>query len=153
RRGSPAELNAWVVPGALFVAICSGIVLLIGFALIFLRSRFRAAWVAAGGVIVLAAILFEPNGTLLVLQAAALGAALALLGLLIERSIERSSARSLAVRPAGTAAIRPAGDSSLERSAGVGSDDSTAIRVRVPSTLDHTPASMVVPEAGQDARS
>ena len=49
--------------------------------------------------------------------------------------------------------IRPATDSSLNRSAGVGSDDSTAIRVRVPSTLDHAPAAVAAPEARQEVRS
>jgi hypothetical protein len=76
-----------------------------------------------------------------------------LLGLLIERSIERASLRSQRAERGGVTTIRPATDSSLNRSAGVGSDDSTAIRVRVPSTLDHAPAVVVAPEAMQEAGS
>jgi len=102
---------------------------------------------------VLAAVLVEPTVMFLALQAAALGAVLTLVGLLIERSIDHSYAyRSPAVRGAG-AAIRPATDSSLNRSAGVGSNDSTAIRVRVPSTLDHAPAAVAVQEPRQEVRS
>jgi hypothetical protein len=104
-------------------------------------------------VAVLAAVLVEPTVTFLIFQAAALGALLALLGLLIERSIERLSLRSQGADRGAVTAIRPAADSSLNRSASVGSDDSTAIRVRVPSTLDHAPAAVVAPEARQEARS
>ena len=86
----------------------------------------------------MSATLVEPTVTLLALQAAALGAVLALLGLVIERSIERASLRLWRSGRGGPPAVRPVTDSSLNRSARVGSDDSTAIRVqRVPSTLDH----------------
>ena len=41
---------------------------------------------------------------------------------------------------------RPGTDSSLQRSAGVGSDDSTAVRVRVPSTMDFVATPIAAPE-------
>jgi hypothetical protein len=154
RRGQPTGLRAWIVPGTWLVGICSGFTLVIGFLAIFLKLRFRTIWLAVAVVAVLAAMLIEPTVTFLIFQAAALGAFLALIGLLIERSIERSSLRShQRAERGGAVAVRPATDSSLNRSAGVGSDDSTAIRVRVPSTLDHAPAVVVAPEARQEARS
>ena len=93
RRGQPTELKAWIVPGIWLVGICSGFTLVIGFLAIFLRLRFRTIWLVVAVVAVLAAVLVEPTVTFLVLQAAALGAVLTLVGLLIERSIERSSLR------------------------------------------------------------
>jgi hypothetical protein len=146
RRGQPTELRAWVVPGSVLVGICSGFTLVIGFLTIFLRIRFRTIWLVIAVVAVLAAVLVEPAVTFLLLQAAALGALLTLLGLLIERSMERSSFSWSSARRGGAPAVRPVTDSSLNRSASVGSDDSTAIRVRVPSTLDHAPAVGVAPE-------
>ena len=47
----------------------------------------------------------------------------------------------------------PAADSSLNRSSEVGSDDSTAIRVRVPSTLDHVVAAPANHLSDEGARS
>jgi hypothetical protein len=153
RRGQPTDLHAWIVPGSWLVGICSGFTLVVGFLAIFMRVRFRTIWLVVAVVAVLAAILVEPTVSLLLLQAAALGALLSLVGLLIERSIERLSLRSERAERRGAAAIRPATDSSLNRSAGVGSDDSTAIRVRVPSTLDHVPVAVVAPETIPEARS
>jgi hypothetical protein len=153
RRGQPTGLKAWIVPGPWLVGICSGFTLVFGFLANFLRLRFRTVWLVFAVVAVLTAVLVEPTVTFLVLEASALGALLALLGLLIERWIERSSLRSLRPERAAAVTIRPGTESSLNRSAGVGSDDSTAIRVRVPSTLDHAPAAVVAPEARQEARS
>jgi hypothetical protein len=153
RRGQPTELRAWVVPGSVLVGIGSGFTLVIGFLAIFLRIRFRTVWLVIAVVAVLAAVLVEPTVTILLLQAAALGALLTLLGLLIERSIEQSSFSWLTARRGAAPAVRLATDSSLNRSASVGSDDSTAIRVRVPSTLDHAPAAGVALEARQEPQS
>jgi hypothetical protein len=148
RRGQPSGLGVWLVPGSWLVFFCSGLTLVIGFLAIFLKLRFRSIWLGLAGVAVLSATLVEPTVTFLVLQSAALGALLALLGLVIERSIERGSMRWSRSGRSAPPAVRPVTDSSLNRSAGVGSDDSTAIRVRVPSTVDHTPAV----DAGQDVR-
>jgi hypothetical protein len=153
RRGQPADLHALIVPGSWLVGVCSGFTLIVGFLAIFMRVRFRTIWLVAAVAAVLAVVLVEPTVSLLVLQAAALGAVLTLVGILIEQSIERLSLRSLRAERTAAAVIRPATDSSLNRSAGVGSDDSTAIRVRVPSTLDHAPAAIVAPEANPEARS
>jgi hypothetical protein len=135
------------------VGIGSGFTLVIGFLAIYLRIRFRTVWLVIAVVAVLAAALVEPTITFLLLQAAALGALLTLLGLLIERSIEQSSFSWPSARRGAAPAVRPATDSSLNRSASVGSDDSTAIRVRVPSTVDHAPAAVVAPEDRQEPQS
>ena len=115
RRGEPAALSVWLVPGSWLVFICSGFTLVIGFLAIFLKLRFRTIWLGLRRVAVLSAVLVEPAVTFLALQAAALGAILALLGLVIER---RSSARGLRFSRSarsGPPAVRPVTDSSLKR--------------------------------------
>jgi hypothetical protein len=153
RRGQPAQMRAWIVPGSWLIGICSGVTLIIGSLAIFSRIRFRAMWLVIAVAAMLAAMLLEPTVTFVLLQAAALGAVLTLFGLVIERAIERANFAWLRTGNRGVTVIRPATDSSLNRGASVGSDDSTAIRVRVPSTLDHAPAAVVVPEAKQETRS
>jgi hypothetical protein len=101
----------------------------------------------------LAAVLVEPSVTLLAIQSASIGAVLTLLGLLIERLLERSIPRRMLAHP-GNVMISPAGaNSSLSRSPAVGSDDSTAIRVRVPSTFEYAPAPIAGEPAGEESRS
>ena len=74
----------------------------------------------------------QPSVMFLVLESAVLGVVLTLLGLVIEGLIVRSRSRSMRPRRAWLYR-QPAGpDSSLEDRRSVGSDDSTAIRVRVP---------------------
>ncbi len=89
----------------------------------------------------------------LALQSAFIGMALTLLGLVIERLLERSRSPSSPVRDSGLIAAQQAVDSSLNRSPSVGSDDSTAIRVRAPSTstLDFVPAPISVPQIKDEA--
>ena len=148
RRGQPTDLKAWIVPGPWLVGICSGFTLVIGFLAIFLRLRFRTVWLVCAVVAVLAAVLVEPTVTFLVFQAAALGA-ITRTGRALDRAVDRAiepaphqrAERGVAVT------IRPATDSSLNRSAGVGSDDSTAIRV--PRSVDARPR----PGRGRRARS
>jgi hypothetical protein len=59
---------------------------------------------------------------------------------LIQRLLERMKLPAVAGRDHGSITGQVVTDSSINRSAGVGSDDSTAIRVRVPSTLDYLPS-------------
>ena len=153
QRGDRAALEAWIVPRSSLVGICSGVTLLIGVLAIFLKLRFRTIWLAVAGLAVLAAVLVEPSVTFLALQSAALGGLLSVLGLMIESWIERTRFRSLRASRGAPPEFRSATDSSLNRSSGVGSDDSTAIRIRVPSTLDHAPAAVDAPEARQEVRS
>jgi hypothetical protein len=146
RSGQPLALSVWIVSQSWLVAICSGATLLFGFLAMFSRLRFRTAWLVIAGFGLLAAVLLQPSVTTLLLQAAVIGAILTLSGLLIESLIIRSRSRSIAARGAVLPASRPAPDSALKPTASVGSDDSTAIRVRVSSTMDFAAA----PIAGQE---
>jgi hypothetical protein len=145
RSGRPVVLGVWVVPRSWLVAICSGVTLLVGFLAIFSRVRFRTAWLVIAVIGLLAAVLVQPSVTVILLESAVIGAILILSGLLIESHIVRSRSRSISVLGGALSATRPATDSSLVRSPGVGSDDSTAIRVRVPSTMDFVAAPLAVP--------
>ncbi len=139
RAGPPTELGVWVLSRAWTVAACSGVTLIFGFLAIFARIRFRTAWAVVAILTLLAAALSEPSVTWLGLQSAFMGAALTLLGLLIQRLLDRPKP-SLPARETSPAGGQAIGDSSLKRPAIVGSDDSTAIRVRVPSTMDYIPS-------------
>ena len=101
---------------------------------IFRKFRFRTIWLLIAGVLVLSATLVEPAVTFLLLQAAALGALLSLLGFVIERSIERASVRLFRTGRGGLSAGRSSTDSPLKGTAAVGSDDPTAIRVQLPTS-------------------
>ncbi len=145
RSGEPVALGIWVVPRFWIVGVCSGATLFLGFLAIFSRAHFRTIWLGLA-VLGLVAVMFLPASVVfLVLQSAVIGLALTVLGLAIRSLIERSRGLRLPSRDSALLAVRPPGDSGLNRSSGVGSDDSTAIRVRVPSTLDYVPTSVVEP--------
>ncbi len=152
RSGQPVALSVWVVSRAWLVSICSGVTLLIGFFTIFSKIRFRTIWLGTAAIGLLAAILFQGSVMFLALQYAFIGMALTLLGLVIERSLERSRSPSISVRDSGLAATPQTVESSLNQAPSVGSDDSTAIRVRAPSTttLDYVPTSISVPQPIKD---
>ncbi len=139
RSGEPGAMQPWIVPHAWLVAIFSGSVLLVGFFVIFGKLRVRTLWLALAALGLLGSALVQPSVAFLAIQSALLGVVLTLLGLVMERLIERSR-RAPARDGSALVARGPAADSSLDRAAGVGSDDPTAIRVRVPSTLDFVPA-------------
>ena len=126
--------------------------LLIGFFTIFSKIRFRTIWLGTAAIGLLAAILFQGSVMFLALQYAFIGMALTLLGLVIERSLERSRSPSISIRDSGLAATPQSVESSLNQAPSVGSDDSTAIRVRAPSTttLDYVPNSISVPQPIKD---
>ena len=152
RSGPPVELDIWIVPRSWLVAVCSGATLLVGFFVIFSRPRFRTTWVVIAGLGLLAAVKAQPSVIFLVLESAVLGAVLTLLGLVIEVLIMRSRSSSNRARGGALPAARTGTDSSLKRSPDVGSDDSTAIRLRVPSTIDFVAAPLAVPPVGDEPR-
>jgi hypothetical protein len=153
RTGEPADLEVWIASRAWLVAACSGVTLLLGFLAIFSRLRFRTAWAIAAGLALLAAAMLPPSVTAQLMQSALVGAALTLLGLLIQHRLDRrrSPARS-GREPASGLGPSPA-DSSLKRAPAVGSDDPTAIRVRTPSTLDYVPTPLMGPADAEGSRS
>jgi hypothetical protein len=146
RVGQPLAISAWIVSRSWLVGICSGATLFIGFLAIFSKLRFRTIWVAIALLGLMAGVIVQPSLLFVALESAFLGAVLLLLGLLIERSIERSRFLSVSLRGGVLSAGRANTDSSLNRSPTVGSDDPTAVRVRVPSTLDFLPAPIAAPE-------
>jgi hypothetical protein len=135
RSGAPSSLRPWVVSRASVVAVCSGTVLLLGFYLIFFGARLKILWAVAAAACLAATALAHPSSLLLVLQSSLSGVVLTLLGLVIQRLIERprqgASGGSQPGSSSGLATAMPAAAS------GVGSDDSTAIRVRPSSTMDY----------------
>jgi hypothetical protein len=153
RAGPPAGLGLWILSRTLIVGVCSGVTLIIGFLAMFSRIRFRTAWAIAAGLAILAAAFLHSSVTLMVVQSAFIGAALTFLGLLIQRLLDRKKPPALQARESGPSGSQILGDSSLDRPAIVGSDDSTAIRVRVPSTMDYVPSPIVGPVADESARS
>jgi hypothetical protein len=147
----PLKLGVWIVSRAWLVAACSALALLVGFAAIFARIRFRTAWAVAAALSLLAAALLQPSVAAQLAQSASLGAALTALGLVIQHLLDRRRAPALPAREAGSALVTPSSDSSLERGAIVGSDDPTAIRVRTPSTMDYVPAPVPDPDVKEEA--
>ncbi len=147
RAGPPSALDAWIVSRAWIIVVCSGLVLALGFAATFVRLDERWIWGGAAVVGLASAMFLHPSVIALFLQASGCGFLLTLFGYLIHRALQRDgapAARSGSVVSSGT------GFDSSQRSAaaaGVGSDDSTAVRVRVSSTMDYL-ALQPAPESG-----
>jgi hypothetical protein len=153
RSGPPVALSVWIVPRSWLVGVCSGATLLVGFLAIFTKIRFRTIWLGIAGLGLLAGVLVQPSVTFLAIQSALIGGVLTLLGLMIEQLLERSRPQRMLARR-GSVMTSPAGaGSSLSRSPAIGSDDSTAIRVRVPSTLDYAPAPIAAERVAEESRS
>jgi hypothetical protein len=152
RSGPPAALSFSVVSRSWLVAICSGATLFFGFLAIFSKIRFRTTWLGIAGLTFLAAVLVQPSVMFLALESALLGLMLTMVGLVIELLIERIRSRSVRARPVAVPTSRPVPDSSLNLRPSVGSEDSTAIRVRPSSTLDFVPAEMAAPQSLDDPR-
>jgi hypothetical protein len=153
RVGQPVPLTVWVFSRVWAVATCSGAALILGFFTIFSRIRFRTIWAVGAGMALLVAGLLEPSVTLLCVQSAFIGVALTLLGVLIQGLLERTKSPSIRGREPGRIAGATFADSSLNRPESVGSDESTAIRVRVSSTMDHIPSPVAGPPDRDEARS
>ncbi len=89
RSGEPGPIGLWFVRRSWLVAICSGATLVLGFVAIFSRIQFRIVWMLCAVAGLLAAVQLQPGVTFLALQSSVIGALFLLLGLLIERMIER----------------------------------------------------------------
>ncbi len=133
RLGPPTDLRPWAVEGLWLLGICSGSVLGLG-------TLFVLFWTPparfVGPVLLVAVLGFvivcPPSVTVVLVQASLIGVALLLMMIGIHVLVERRrSASDLFGEPSG---MSPGPGSSVSRQGGVGSDDSTAIRVRTPST-------------------
>jgi hypothetical protein len=122
---------------AVLVAICSGAVLGIG--ILVLRWSPSRQLMAASllAMVVAVAAALQPMITLLAVQCAVLGLILTFLAALVQRMQNRR--RSAPATFGEASGLEPSSmpGSSLNRWSEPGSDDSTAIRVRPPSTIDH----------------
>ncbi len=154
RSGKPIAMTFWLANRAAIIAICSGSVLLLGFLLMFSPGRFRAVWIAAACVCLVGSALAHPSVLLLVGQSALSGVVLTLLGLLIQRLVERArlSGPAAAPMPPPSSGLMTTGGSQVGPD-GVGSDDSTAVRVRASSTMDYLPQSLNFSPEADSARS
>ncbi|MGP0061995.1 MAG: hypothetical protein ACLQGP_00150 [Isosphaeraceae bacterium] len=155
RSGPPIAMSIWIASRTWIVVVCSGLTLILGFLAIFTRIRFRTAWAVAAGLAILAAAFWHPSVTLMVLQSAFMGVALTSLALVIERLLDRKEPPPIPARDSGPSSVQTHGDgdSALDKPAPVGSDDSTAIRVRVASTIDFVPAPIEGALVEESARS
>jgi hypothetical protein len=152
RTGPPVGLDVWIVSRSWLLAVCSGATLFFGFLVMFARPRFQPTWVVIALIGLLAAVVVQPSVVLLVLESSVIGGVLTLLGLLIELLFVRSRVRTRVAHARPVPTPRAGADSSLKRPPEVGSDDSTAIRVRVPSTVDYIVAPVSASPEGDDAR-
>jgi hypothetical protein len=140
RPGPPAEIRPRIATAAEILALCSGSALALGVPMLYLHSRYRlvAMVLIALGVAIAAAVNFPV--TLLTVQSAALGVVFTLVAAFVKGLIDRPRRAASAVF--GEPGALPSGaapGSSVSRPSLVGSDDSTAIRVRPASTVDQHP--------------
>jgi hypothetical protein len=154
RSGKPVPLSLSVASRAAIIAVCSGSVLLLGFLLMFSRARFRVVWVVAAVLGLLGSALAHPSVLLLVVQSAMSGVVLTLLGLLIQRLIERARSSGPPALTMPTPGLGQTGAGASQTGPdGVGSDDSTAIRARASSTMNYAPAPLMLTPEQDSARS
>jgi hypothetical protein len=149
RPGQPSELRVRIASRGWLVGICSGTVLVVGGVLIlFRRPSTHLAWLAALGLGLSGLTLVQPSVTILAVQSAMLGVVLTLLTALMQRLVHRRRAGSVFGEAGGGLGGPVPSGSTVSRMVTVGSDDSTAIRVRPNSTtVDHfTPTTAATPE-------
>ena len=157
RPSGPEPLGVTVAPRALLVGLCSGSVLLLGGLLILVwKPPVKLVWSVLAALAFASAVLWHPSVTFLAAQSSAIGAALTALLALMHWGFERRNPGAPGASRPRSSVLNP--PSTLSRTVGAGSDDSTAIRPRVSpatSTLDHVPVSPpsfpVEGEADEDA--
>jgi hypothetical protein len=139
RPGNPPSIQPTVASRAGLVAIYSGLVLGLGVVLLIYRPPGRLVRLAALGVILAVAVAVEPSVTLLAVQSSVVGVALVLLAAATQRLVEgRRPGGALHLEPSGLGGSGLPGSS---RQILLGSDleESTVIRPRPGTTVDHQP--------------
>ena len=138
RPGPPSELHVSIASRGWLVGICSGSVLAMGAVLILYWSpppRLACGTLLAAGL--MCGTFLEPSVTFLAVQSAMIGVALTILTALMHFFVHRRSPAPV-FGDLGGRSSNLQSSSSMSRPLGVGSDDSTEIRVRsVASTVDH----------------
>jgi hypothetical protein len=123
-------LPATIVSRSALVAICSGLVAMVGIGLLLLRPRAKSIGLMILGVVGLAAGAYEPNITLQAAQSGVLGLVLIVIAATLQWVVER---RRLSGSPPYGDVITSSAQVSPQPaslSSSVGSDSSTAIRPR-----------------------
>jgi len=137
RPGGPVDMPLLIAHRAVLVAVCSGMVLGVGILVLawYPARKLMAASLMAMAMAAGAAM--QPDITLLAVQSAFLGLFLTILAALMQRMQNRRRSRPATFGEASGLASALMPISSLNRWSEPGSDDSTAIRVRPASTVDH----------------
>ena len=153
RPGPPVALRPWIISRAALVAICSGTVLAVGgFLILFRRPPVRVTWAAALALGLAAATAVQPSVTFLAAQSAMIGIVFTLLTALMHQFVHQRRRPMVFGETSGL--VTPSGPgSTLSRALSVGSDDSTAIRARPTSTVDHLPTGLATPPESVSGRS
>lgn len=137
--GPPPDLRLRVVSRGSLVALCSGPVLGLGVLMVLTRwPPFRLVWLVVLVLGLAVAMAVQPSLTLQLVQPAMIGVVFTLLAAVLQRLVGHPRPSSPAVfgDPSGlVVGVSPG--SSVSRLAAAGSDDSTAIRPRSVSTMDH----------------
>jgi hypothetical protein len=143
RVGPPSTLQFAVFSRFTLLLLCSGPVLVAG--LLVLSKRPPPRMVSLAGLIVAFGLgaLVDPSVLILILQSSTLGVLLFLTALLIHWAIDRRNPRG-AVGDLGMIVPASSVGSTFDRAPGVGSDDSTAIRVRPTSASSASTADHIV---------
>jgi hypothetical protein len=155
RPGAPVALPVFIASRAWLVAVCSGTVLAVGgFLILVWRPPVKLVWAAAAVLGLSVAALLHPSVTFLGVQSGMVGILLTGLIALMQSVVERRRGSAAFTDPSG---LPLAGGSTFNRTVGVGSDDSTAIRTRPVSTMDYAPANapgaVAEPPVGAPGRS
>jgi hypothetical protein len=158
RPGQPSDLRLLIASRGWLVGICSGTVLVLGGLLIlFRRPSPRLSWLAALGLGLAGSTIVQPSVTFLAVQSAMLGVVLTCLTALMQRQVHRRGFGTVFGEAGGGLGGAVPSGSTVSRTVGVGSDDSTAIRVRPnATTVDHytqaTPTPSTPEREGADGR-
>ena len=148
RSGGPVEMRLLIAPRTVLVVVCSGMVLGVGILVLgwYPARQLMAATLVAMIVAVAAAL--GPSTTLLAVQSAVLGLVLTFLAAWMQWLQNRRRSAPATFGEASGLATPPMPGSSLNRWSEPGSDDSTAIRLRPASTVDHVVLARSQPSEG-----
>jgi hypothetical protein len=105
---------------------------------VYRRSPFRLLWAVLLALALAVSAAAQPSLTIQLVQSALVGVVFTLLAAALQRMVDRPRRGASAVfGEPGQLGTVPNGGSSVNQMGGVGSDDSTAIRIRQISTVDH----------------
>lgn len=136
--GEPAPLQPTITSRVLLMAVCSGLVLLLGIALLVWKPSSRLVWVA--GILLAGALAtaIDTDVMFVAVQSSLVGFALCAVAALTQRFVERRQPRPpMYQETSGLTREDTRSGSSRNMAPVVGSDASTVIRTRNASTLDH----------------